>query len=169
MDSEQSGSPIPSTPSEHGGSSISIERATWRDVLAVHRLSRRCFGEYAWPWIDVLAALSSPGSVRLKGVDRGEIVGYVIGDRRSEEEGWVASIAVHPEYRRQGLGDRLMELVESELNRPVIRLTLRRSNHPALSLYRDRGYRQIAVWPNYYHDEEDALVMEKWLESSSSL
>ncbi len=150
-------------------SQIQIERANWRDVMAVHRLSQICFGRYAWPWIDVLDALSSRRSVRLKAVHDGEIVGYVIGDQRSEEEGWIASIAVHPDYRRRGLGNRLMELAENKLERPAIRLTLRQSNRAALALYHRRGYREIDLWPDYYHGEEDALVMEKWLDEGEEL
>jgi ribosomal-protein-alanine N-acetyltransferase len=150
-------------------SQIKIEPAGWRDVMVVHRLSQICFGRYAWPWIDVLDALSSRRSVRLKAVRDDEIVGYVIGDQRSAEEGWIASIAVHPDYRRRGLGNRLMELAETKLERPVIRLTLRQSNAAALALYRERGYREIGVWPDYYHGKEDALVMEKWTNEGHDL
>jgi ribosomal-protein-alanine N-acetyltransferase len=39
-------------------------------------------------------------------------------------------------------------------------LEVRRSNAAALALYRDLGYRQVGVRPNYYADEgEDAIVM----------
>jgi [ribosomal protein S18]-alanine N-acetyltransferase len=39
-------------------------------------------------------------------------------------------------------------------------LEVRRSNVGALALYRELGYRQVGVRPNYYVDEgEDAIVM----------
>jgi ribosomal-protein-alanine N-acetyltransferase len=44
-----------------------------------------------------------------------------------------------------------------------IRLSLRRSNEHALALYRQVGYAQVGVWPEYYRDGEDALVMERVL------
>ena len=40
-------------------------------------------------------------------------------------------------------------------------LEVRRSNTPAIELYRSLGYRQVGVRPNYYADEgEDAIVMD---------
>lgn len=140
-----------------------IEQASWRDVMAIYRLSQLCFGQDAWPWLDILAALSAPGAVRFKALVEEELVGYVIGDRRSRRLGWIASIAVHPDHRRQGWGTRLLVEAERHLDRSIIRLTLRRSNEAALALYRGHGYRQVEVWPAYYHDGEDGLVMERTL------
>lgn len=138
-----------------------IEPASWRDVMAIYRLSQICFGRDAWPWLDILAALSAPGAVRFKAVVDQELIGYVIGDRRARRLGWIASVAVHPDHRRRGWGSRLLVEAERHLNRSIIRLTLRRSNGAAMALYRRHGYRQVEVWPSYYHDREDGLVMEK--------
>lgn len=140
-----------------------IQPASWRDVMAIHHLSQLSFVDDAWPWLEILAALSSPGAVRLKAVVDDQIVGYVIADRRDRRLGWIAAIAVHPDHRRQGWGGRLLAQAERDLNRPIIRLTLRRSNQDALSLYLRHGYRQVEAWPRYYHDGEDGLVMEKSL------
>ena len=39
-------------------------------------------------------------------------------------------------------------------------LEVRRSNEPAINLYRSFGFRPVGVRPNYYADEgEDAIVM----------
>lgn len=140
---------------------ISIETAGWRDLSAVNQLSRVCFGGDAWPWLDVLAALTAPGTVRRLARDGDQVVGYVLGDRRGGGIGWVSSIAVHPQYRRRGLASRLLEIVEGELDTQVIRLTLRRSNEAAFELYRQHGYREMDLWPSYYRDGEDGLVMER--------
>jgi ribosomal-protein-alanine N-acetyltransferase len=149
-----------------GGSeapSFSLEKATWRDVFAIHRLEKRCFGDDAWPWIDVLGALSSPGAIHLKLADGEGIGGYLIGERRSADIGWIAAIAIDPRWRRRGLGSQLMSAAEAELATRCVRLSLRASNQAAHSLYSKLGYRAVDNWPRYYRDGEDALVMEKVL------
>lgn len=153
---------------------VIIDQATWLDLFPLNRLSKECFGSDAWPWIDMLAALMAPRATPLKAVVEGDdsddqYVGYVIGDRRGPQLGWIASIGVHPDWQRRGIGSRLMAAVEDQMAAPVVRLTLRRSNEQALRLYQRRGYRQVKVWPSYYSDGEDGLVMERILDEQESL
>ncbi len=143
---------------------VVIERASWRDLLALQRLSRRCFGSDAWPWVDMLAALITPNVVRLKATVAAVPIGYVIGDERQRDMGWIASIAVAPEQRRRGVGSRLLTEAEARLRTPRIRLALRPSNRAALDMYRQHGYEAVTRWPDYYRDGEEALVMEKNLQ-----
>jgi ribosomal-protein-alanine N-acetyltransferase len=141
---------------------VVIQPATWRDLRAVKNLERVCFGRDAWPWIDTLAALIFPQTVRLKAVVDGHVVGYIIGDRRRlRGVGWIASIGVHPDYRRRGIARRLLAECEEKMALPRIRLTLRRSNHAALRLYEGLGYVEVDTWKRYYRDGEDAIVMER--------
>jgi len=138
--------------------------ASWRDLRPIVALEKICFGRDSWPWMEILAALSLPGTIRLKAERNAEIVGFVIGDRRGRKDlGWVASIGVHPTYRRRGVGRQLLAACELELGTGRIRLSLRRSNEQAMALYRQVGYAQVGVWPEYYRDGEDALVMERVL------
>jgi ribosomal-protein-alanine N-acetyltransferase len=143
---------------------LEIRDAGWRDFRPIMALEKLCFGRDSWPWVEILAALSISNTVRLK-AERGlQIVGFVIGDRRAREDlGWVASIGVHPAYRRQGIGRRLLAECEDRLGTSRVRLSLRRSNEEALALYRTVGYAEVTVWPKYYNDGEDALVMERVL------
>jgi ribosomal-protein-alanine N-acetyltransferase len=125
-------------------------------------LEKLCFGEEAWPWIDIFAALVFPETVRLVIEIGEELVGFVIGDRRrSQGLGWIASIAVHPDFRRKGLGTRLLHACEHELATARVRLSLRRSNQAALQLYKQQDYMRVDLWPKYYRNGEDAIVMEK--------
>jgi len=141
-----------------------IQTASWRDLRPIVALEKICFGRDSWPWMEILAALSLPGTIRLKAERNEEIIGFVIGDRRARKDvGWVASIGVHPTYRRRGIGRRLLAACEQQLGSARIRLSLRRSNEQALALYRQVGYAQVGVWPEYYRDGEDALVMERVL------
>ena len=44
-----------------------------------------------------------------------------------------------------------------------MKLTVRMSNGPAITLYEREGYRSVDIWKRYYNDGEDGLVMEKTL------
>lgn len=125
-------------------------------------LERICFGRDAWPWIDYLAALTFPETVRLKAVQGQRLIGFVVGDRRRRQGlGWIATIGVHPDFRRQGIGRALLHACERELGLLRVRLSLRRSNQVARTLYERSGYSEVDVWKRYYADGEDAVVMEK--------
>ncbi|HAN86889.1 MAG: ribosomal protein S18-alanine N-acetyltransferase [Bacillota bacterium] len=82
------------------------------------------------------------------------------------DEAHVTNVAVHPEYRRQGIARAIMKsLMETAVCLGATRMTLetRLSNLPAQELYRSLGFVAAGVRPGYYIDDhEDALVM--WLE-----
>ncbi len=128
-------------------------------MLALERL---CFDRDTWPIIDLIAALTFPATVRLKAELNGQLVGFVLGDRRRRKGlSWIATLGVHPEYRRRGIGTRLLQACERELDTPLIRLTLRESNTAAHELYLRQGYEIVGRWRGYYYDQEDGIVMEK--------
>lgn len=109
-----------------------------------------------------MAALTFPGTVRIKAVSPDRIVGFVIGDRRNREQlSWIASIGVHPELRRRGIGYQLIAACEQALGTTRIRLALRPSNLTAKQLYLKAGYVEVDHWKRYYANGEDALIMEK--------
>jgi ribosomal-protein-alanine N-acetyltransferase len=144
------------------GQTYSIRKAELRDFFKLHRLEKLCFQADAWPWIDVLAALTFPETIRLVAEQGEDLIGFVIGDRRRQRStGWIASIAVHPDFRRQGIGRDLLGQCERAISMPRLRLSLRPSNQGALTLYRAAGYYEVDRWRRYYRDGEDAIVMEK--------
>ncbi|HEX2193425.1 MAG TPA: ribosomal protein S18-alanine N-acetyltransferase [Candidatus Limnocylindria bacterium] len=79
------------------------------------------------------------------------------------DEAHITTFAVHPEFRRQGVGRRLMvRLLDLALELRATRLTLevRSGNDPAQALYREFGFEVVGRRPHYYSDDgEDALVM----------
>jgi ribosomal-protein-alanine N-acetyltransferase len=92
------------------------------------------------------------------------MIGFVAGDpRRSEGARWVATIAVDPRYQRRGIGSALLHPCEEKATLPNMKLTVRMSNEPAISLYEKEGYRSVDIWKRYYNDGEDGIVMEKKL------
>ena len=148
-------------------SPIEIARATWRDVRALVKLDRRCFKPIdAYAWYEFLNLCVWPGLITLTAIHHGRIVGFIAGDpRRQEGHTIIVTIAVDPDYQRRGIGERLMREVETRSlhNVPRLQLMVRKSNLPALHLYRKLNYTIVETWPRYYEDGEDAYVMEKTL------
>ena len=78
-------------------------------------------------------------------------------------EGEIQRIAVLEEFRRQGLGRKLLDaMVAAARNRGARAMTLevRESNEPAIKLYFSAGFRTEAQRKDYYRNpREDALIM----------
>ena len=141
---------------------FSLLPATWRDIRALHELEKTCFGEDAWPWIELIGVLTLPGTVRIKAVVKGEMAGFIAGDNhRGADVGWILTIGVLPVFRRQGIARALLADCEQQMKVTRVKLSVRRSNQAAITLYQKLGYNQVEVWSKYYHNGEDGLVLEK--------
>lgn len=91
-----------------------------------------------------------------------KIVAYA-GAWISFEEAQVTNVAVHPDYRGNGFGEKLFSALIDEVKlRGVTAITLevRPSNEPAIKLYEKFGLRSVGRRKGYYLDnDEDALIM----------
>lgn len=144
------------------GSDVRIADATWLDLRGLQILEKECFGRDAWPIWDVLGVLTLPDIIRLKAEAGGKMVGFIGADlRHSRRHAWIVTFGVLPAYQQRGIGSQLLEHCEERIPLPVIKLSVRRSNQPALALYRKFGYQQAEIWPDYYQGKEDALILEK--------
>lgn len=141
-----------------------IEEATWRDLNGLRKVEQVCFPLDAWPLWDLIGVLTLPGVVRLKASVDMQMVGFIAADvRLRENTSWIATVGVLPEYQGRGIGTALLQACEARLPTPVVRLNVRLSNTTAIQLYEKTGYTRVGVWPSYYQDHEDALIMEKQL------
>ncbi|RZN40309.1 MAG: N-acetyltransferase [Methanophagales archaeon ANME-1-THS] len=82
-----------------------------------------------------------------------EITGYII----FYPGGHIVSIAVHPAYRRRGIGTRLVEEVLKRTKGVAI-VEVRESNEVAIQFYTHLSFVRQTIIPRYYGDE-DAVVM----------
>lgn len=132
------------------------------DINSLRHLEKVCFLHEAWPLIDLISVLSFSGVVRLKAMDKGQMIGFVAGDPRPNEGiSWIATICVLPAYRRRGIGRDLLTACENELPTQIIHLCVRISNAEAIRMYKMAGYYNIDRWEKYYNDGEDGIIMEK--------
>lgn len=141
---------------------MDILPASLLDLGPLQRIERVSFDADRWPLLDLLAVLTFPDVICLKAVADGRMVGFIAGDRR-EARGlsWIATVAVLPQFRRQGIGRALLEACEAGLATPRVRLCVRIDNSSAIRLYERAGYERVDIWPRYYKDRADAMVMEK--------
>jgi ribosomal protein S18 acetylase RimI-like enzyme len=141
---------------------VTIARATWRDVIALWRLERAIFSRDAYDPLTLLLLVAWPGNVALKATNGKSPVGFVAGDQPwGEQAAWIVVLGVAPWHQRGGLGARLLAECEARLDRPVLRLTVREGNTPAIELYNKFGYTCVRREAGYYSDGEAGLLMEK--------
>lgn len=132
-------------------------------VEQVAELEKRCFSD---PWSEksVCSELENPLSHWLVAMDGDILAGYV-GSQTVLGEADMMNLAVSPAYRRQGVGEGLVNALVADLasrGAHILTLEVRISNSPAIALYRKLGFAQVGYRPNYYSNpREDALILRK--------
>lgn len=90
------------------------------------------------------------------------VVGYITYSVVLDEV-QIANVATHPDFRRMGVGEKLLTVLYKEAldnNMSFITLEVRCSNEPAIKLYRKCGYQEVGRRKNYYKfPTEDAILM----------
>ena len=141
---------------------LMIRKMTVDDVPAVLELDQKSFS-LPWPERSFRFELTdNPASrcwvAELDGKIVGMLVVWLIVD-----EAHVATVATHPEYRRQGIGKRLLAHALRLIMRDGARssfLEVRESNLAAQEMYRKFGYEVTGRRQRYYRDnDEDAILM----------
>lgn len=132
-----------------------------KHVAAIAELEKLCFSA---PWTEegIAEELENGNAHFLCAVSGEKILGY-IGVHEVCGEAYIDNVAVHPDYRRLGLGEKLLQAAqENAFGRgcEFISLEVRKSNVGAISLYKKLGYQTVGERKNFYTDPaEDAVIM----------
>ncbi len=132
---------------------LEIERASHSHPWSEQQLAR----ELEAPYARILCAEVSHAGRGVDALIGGFVVYWVIHD-----EMHVLDVVTAPSARRRGLGRALMgEALRDAAARGAVRalLEVRRSNAPAIGLYRALGFLHDTVRRGYYQDGEDAVLM----------
>jgi ribosomal-protein-alanine N-acetyltransferase len=138
-----------------------MELSDIEDILVVEKLS------FSIPWSRdsfVKEIVDNNLAIYLVAKVNEKAVGY-IGMWKVLNEGHITNVAVHPEFRHQGIGDQLvselLSLCEKE-NIDLVTLEVRKSNQNAIKLYEKHGFVAEGIRKAYYQDnKEDAIIMWK--------
>jgi [ribosomal protein S18]-alanine N-acetyltransferase len=139
-----------------------VEPMRLRDVGAVLEIERLSFSA-PWPAFAFEQELTANRLAHYRVARLADRVVAFGGIWLMVDEAHITTFGVHPEFRRTGIGRRLLlELVAVALELGSARMTLevRVSNAPAQALYRSFGFTVSGRRIAYYSDDgEDALVM----------
>ena len=142
-----------------------IRRSIPADTAAIAELEKEIFSD---PWSESAFSyeLRNPLSLWLVAVDGDLVVGYV-GSQTVIDESDMMNIAVHPDHRRRGVAEALVERLSDALRlrgSKALTLEVRVSNEASIRLYEKLGFSQVGRRPNYYRNpKEDALILRKAL------
>lgn len=119
---------------------------------------------FAHPWSkkSITDTLEVKENVCLAAVDEsGVLAGYCIFTT-SFEDADLCRIAVSDGYRRNHIAERLLDSAFEKLKKNGINrilLEVRKSNEPAIALYKKYGFKKIGVRKGYYSEpDEDGIV-----------
>jgi ribosomal-protein-alanine N-acetyltransferase len=132
-------------------------------VPQIAELEKLCFND---PWSEnsIASELDNRLSCWLVAIADDKVVGYV-GSQTVLGETDMMNIAIHPDYRKQGIATELISALIEALNERgshSLMLEVRASNEPAKSLYLKMGFDVVGVRKNYYRNpREDALILRK--------
>ncbi len=150
--------------SEGSGSRVGFAIRPIRDgdEAAVAELWRKCGLVRPWndPLRDIASARANASSdifVAVSGESSGRIAGSVMAGYEGHR-GWVYYVAVAPEHRSQGLGEKLMRHAEAwlaEAGAPKVMLMIREDNEAVRRFYEGLGY-----------EVEERTVMSRWADGN---
>ena len=140
-----------------------IEKMNAAHTAQIAALEKICFSD---PWSEnsIASELDNKLAHWLVALEGDAVAGY-IGSQTVMGETDMMNVAVHPDFRRRGIAEALVERLVEDLKAiesHCLTLEVRASNAPAIALYEKLGFSQIGRRKNYYRNpKEDALILRK--------
>ena len=133
-----------------------------RDMPEVLDIENQSF-EFPWTEEDFVRCLRQRNCIGMVAEHDERVVGFMIYELHKNRL-HVLNFAVHPEFRRHGVGATMINKLSGKLSpqrRSRILLEIRETNLAAQLFFRERGFRAISVLRDFYDDTtEDAYLMQ---------
>lgn len=140
-----------------------IRIATVEDIIIIKSINNQCLPEnYDYNTYENFLTIYNMTYVF---IDNSNIVGYIIGSIEDGVEAHIVSIAVLPDFRKKGFGQRLiLALLVDAKKRNLKSCSLHvRVSNDAISIYKRLGFQPIREIEKYYHDGENGFLMRRKL------
>ena len=158
---------------------VEIRDAIARDLAGIGEIERMAYAtpwslksferELTLPFSKILVANLKSRTAPSDGAASEGLVGFLCRWLVADEC-HILNIAVHPEYRRRGVGLLLLNTTIAEAvakQASCVTLEVRRANVAARQLYRKLKFEERRLRKHYYGPGEDAIVMELQLPTAS--
>jgi ribosomal-protein-alanine N-acetyltransferase len=153
-------------------STITIGPARMGEAPAIAQLSRDLIeNDLPWSWTPrrVAGLMRQRESLAVIARDQNRLAGFILA-QFGDESVHIALLGVAAEYRRQGLGRKLIQWVEETASVAglfLIRLEVRAIKRDARQFYASLGYRETGRVTGYYSGIEDAIKLSRDLRTVS--
>lgn len=143
-------------------SEIIVKKAEFSDIPQIAKIEKKSIPQ---PWSEAAftSALEDEKAVTLTAFCDDILCGFITGVYLLDTAD-IYSVAVSSEYRKKGVGKRLLEEFFSALPNEVnsVCLEVRESNIPAINLYERFGFERVGLRKNFYQNpRENAILMTK--------
>lgn len=132
-----------------------------RDMPEVLAIETASF-EFPWTEEDFVRCLRQRNCIGMVAELDERVVGFMVYELNKSHL-HVLNFAVHPDYRRRGIGRRMIDKLASKLSaqgRTRLILEVRETNLGAQLFFRAMGFRAVCVLHDFYEDtSEDAYRM----------
>ena len=131
------------------------------DVEGIFNVSSLSF-KTPWTFESIKNEINNPFAKYIVAFNESEILGF-IGGWIIASEGDIVNVAVHPNYRKFGIGSTLLKnFIDLGLQENWVKLNLevRESNIAAQNLYKKFNFKLDGIRKEYYEDnKENAILM----------
>jgi len=144
---------------------MTITPMTTAHIEAVHAIECHSFSD-PWSPREILGEMKQGHVISIVALFNGNVAGYAIM-RHIVDEGHICNIAVHEDYRQNGIGSGLIKgLISTAAARDIAGITLevRIGNRAAMALYHKHGFKVEGYRRDFYrYPTEDAAIMWKYI------
>jgi ribosomal-protein-alanine N-acetyltransferase len=143
---------------------IIIRKTQFSDIDSVLEIEQESIN--SWSYDQFIQELDNKFAIFLVAENKNSIVGYAVAWRVADEI-QINSISVKKNFRKQGIGSKLLaEIIKNDTDKVYSRaiLEVRNRNTEAIKFYTDNGFIRNGIRKNYYNND-DAILMEKLLQN----
>lgn len=145
---------------------VAIRQYEARDFTALYKLDQTCFPPgISYSKFSLQYFVNLPAADCLVAEDRKTIAGFILAES-NPPLAHIITLDVAPNYRRTGLGSRLLVEMEKHFRYKEVHSVLLETavdNQTAIAFWQHHGYRTEAVLKRYYLARVDAYEMRKRL------